>query len=382
MINCGQVSKEQLQQLQLQHQAQQQFQNLIEEIKHYIIQIYLSKTRNARYIMKPYSKSNEFEPDFLDYLSFDERKYLLNHIRSSNMIKLFEINVRINFPDETQERVFQLVHNTKKEGKYYFYNTLYLLYDQEFNENLNYLGKMYEYDSGKIFFKPGFLDDFLEPRNELSNFIQIFAKNTIRILKNTVKNKGLIMIPEKLELSKKLIWKSIFLGILLLTTERFRSDLTTILTYIEFYKLKKINNKDQSMICLKHLFDRDNALLIFPCDDGTNKILNTKISVIKKYIMSLVDDNLPFQAKYELLNKKFEKMKAILENKPMPSFNKHQMIGKDIVNQIFITIQIKKWCDEEDKLNSEIDINKEKFKLKDKRALLLEWDENLKKISV
>lgn len=367
LSDYGHVSEEQLEQLKLQDQQQQQFQNLIEKIKHYILQIYLHQTKNARYIMRPLTKSNELKSN--DYLICRVRESILHHIRSGNLIKTFKITVKINFPNDIQNSVFYLV-NKKQNDKYLYYNTMYFLKRQFPNDDLNYLKKDI---SGKI--KPGFLDDFLDPRNELSNYIHIFAKNTIRILKNTVKNKGLVMIPENLDLSKELIWKSVILGILLLTTERFRSDLTTILTYVEFNKLKKINDKYQSMMRLEQLFDRENALLIFPCDRGAYKIRNTEISVIKKHIMSLADVNLPIQAKYELLNKKFEKMKAILENRPISSSYKHHKIEKDILNQIFINIEIIKWWDENDKIPTEYDI-RQNMKLRDKRTLLLQWDEN------
>ena len=112
----------------------------------------------------------------------------------------------------------------------------------------------------------GLLNDFLNP--QFAYGVNYFAKNVLRIFK--ISNKPLLVpsIKRRNRLEREYIAdRSIQVALMILTTERLRSEQALLISYIEFYKLKHASYLEK-IDHLREMFDPDNPSLKFPKKEG------------------------------------------------------------------------------------------------------------------
>lgn len=224
-------------------------------------------------------------------------------------IKWFRIIIEI--PLTEQRNIFYLISDDK-----YRFNTTYKLlsWSDKYKAYVNrpYIKKTYNNGIS------GILDAFLRTSNDFSNYIPLMAKNVNRIIKGTAYSKGLIT-PYNTELPTiNFLMKIIELSVLLITSEKLRNDISNVVSYLGFLRLKYFNDKSQAVQFLKELFT---DLLIFSQKGGVKKMRDQDPEYFLDFFLDIVEPSEDLETRNHIYSKKFEKMKAIVRNEETPRFN-------------------------------------------------------------
>ena len=277
---------------------------------------------NEIQIEEPAKQMNKEIDDSYYYKNYDlmipkKREDLLSLIKEGYFIRKFIINVEIK--DFGLAKQFYLCnkHHT---------DTQYLLNEQGISP------KSYYNETNS-----SLLNDFFDETSTLSNYIHYFAVNVLRLLKSS--KKGYLLTQNK-DINERIIWISIEFFLLIITTERFRSNKPLLLIYIEFYKLKHMDNKDKKQLMekFKQLFNQEDSILKFVEKNGVQKIKQTNY----EYVFELFKDMINYTGhtnnhQNEFYQRKFEKLKALFDFEEIHSKSTSQ--NGDV--NLTITIQCK-----------------------------------------
>lgn len=282
----------------------------------------------------------------------NDRRELRELIRSGVYLNNMKIIVGIIIDGKYEERIFYL-HNFKG------YNTKYIFYCI-FNGGASKICKHYRSESScnnnPVYnYDDTILDKFLDPNSPFSECIPHLARLVIRLLKFSEKglfkyyrneqNPGL----EKY-VNNELIWAAIEIYLMIITTERFRSELSILQTYIELYKLKHATSNAMARDMLDALFDKYDSILKFACTGGCDNIYSTNSTFFFKSFLSMLDyAPIPSyfknssEIRYKFYRRKYEKLIAINEDnlsiqyshlKDNYNRNKYSFIGDNYNNSV------------------------------------------------
>lgn len=250
----------------------------------------------------------------------EDRNFFRSIFFDSNIyIKWFRISIEI--PLTEQRKIFYLTSDV------YRFNTTYKLlsWSNKYKAYVNkpYIKKSYENEIS------GILDAFLQIRNDFSNYIPLMARNVNRILKGTAYSKGLIT-PYNTELPTiNFLMKIIELSVLLITTEKLRNDISNVVSYLGFLRLKYISDKYRAVQFLKQLFT---DLLIFSQKGGVKKMSNKDPEYFLNFFLDIVKPSVNLEIRNHIYSEKFEKMKAIVSNEETPRINNYENNNESLQN--------------------------------------------------
>lgn len=228
-----------------------------------------------------YLFNKQIDPNWYNGRNFiisipEERHELNNLIGQGVYLNNFRINAELKFGRYSGIKEFELNNTQGKNTTYNFYcitnenEKLMKPYRSEPNNNND---TDFNHD-GTV------LDKFLNEYSPLSNAIQILARNVMRLLKFSKKgicyiyNFGCGFMMNR-DYSIKLIWSSIELYLMIITTERFRSEFSPLISYIELYKIKHAPNKYLAINWLDVFFHKYCSTSLFASKNGVRIIHNT-----------------------------------------------------------------------------------------------------------
>lgn len=225
----------------------------------------------------------------------ESRNRFFNLIRNRINIRYFRIDVIIPFLSKSKKTYF--LKNEKGKSTTFIFGEIY---------NGKFWYKPYFSSNGK-----GIIDNII---NQQPNSIRLILKDLNKLL--TFSSKCFSVDKEEN------LWDMMELFLLLITTERFRSDQSNIIAYIEFFKAKRMND-DYIKEIMKKMFDPENPTLKFAQKGGVKSILNMRPETIFQYFIDMInfieDKDFQFDCSDKSVcnfyEKHLEKLKAIIENR-------------------------------------------------------------------
>lgn len=236
-----------------------------------------------------------------------DKQSFLSLIRNRIDIRCFRFDVIIPFLNERQ-RTYFLVNGIGK-------NTTFIL---------GYIV------NGKFVYRPylskkgyGILDKYVNEDLPFSVYIPSILKDINRLLKFSSKCFSVD--------NEFIIWDMMELFLLIITSERFRSDKSNLLVYTEFFKFKSFKEKNECINALILMFKQANPSLKFAQKanmdinnpvGGVKNILNTPPEEMLHYFKDMINyTKTPYlkweydQFAYNFYLKHLDRLKAIFENR-------------------------------------------------------------------
>lgn len=271
-------------------------------------------------------KNDQIDPNWYNGNSFDmskpeEKQILTDLIDCGVYLNNMKINVELIFG----RKLYELENHDGKNISYKFYCII-----NKYQKLLKpYRSEQYQnFDHERTV-----LDKFLNPNSPFSNCISILARNVMRLLKFSQKgicdfhNFGYGLMMNNF-INEELIWSSIELFLMIITTERFRSGISPLQTYIELYKIKHAHNNEEARVLLDLCFLKENSRLVFSSKGGVGKIHDVDLSHIYQCFLDMFN-YAPFYGDwykynpiiiYKFYRRKFDKLNAIKNYKQTPTF--------------------------------------------------------------
>lgn len=232
----------------------------------------------------------------------------LSLIRNRINIRYFKMDVIIPFLIESR-RTYFLVN---KKGK----NTTFIF---GYITNGQFVYNPYFSDNGY-----GILDKYIDENSPFPDFIPSILKDINKLL--TFSSKCFSVDDESV------LWDMMELYLLLITSERFRSDKSSLYTYIESFKVKNLNSREEWIDALYKMFHPVDPTLKFAKVGGVDNILNAPPEDLYQCFMDMINYiEIPyFHSRIEFNEfannfylKHLDRLKAIFENRyPEVSSNK------------------------------------------------------------
>lgn len=285
------------------------------------------KTKNSKFKLDNKKiDPNDYNGRIFNLLIPEERHELIDLIDKGVYLNNIYINVVLTINGYCFKRVYKLENNEGENTKYIFYCII-----DEYNRLAKSYRSVIGYDH-----KRTVLDKFLDPRSPFSNCIPILVRKAMRLLKFS--SKGIydfynFSYNPKLNnyLNMELIWSSIELYLMIITTERYRSGISPLMFYNGMYAIKHEPIIEKQRFLLDMCFAKYDSSLIFTSKDGVFNIHNTDPEVFYESFKGMIE-YAPFNRyqknssiiKYKFYRRKLLKLKALCDDEMTPSFSQYR----------------------------------------------------------